>query len=491
MATVKWVCVSDLHLGALNSVLTSVTEDGERVDPSSASPVLETLCNGLRALSPAKDPPQMVVLGDLFELALSSAEDAAATFAQFVAALRPGTSDAAVAPAIRFVPGNHDHHLWTRARSDRYLEYLEQAPRDQALTPEPHATHIIPANDVVPVRDRFIELLAARADPQATVTVEQSYPNLALVTESGQRAVVLTHGHFIEPLYRAISTLGDLFGPRPDGVTTVQELEAENGGWIDFFWSSMGESKDTSGWVRSIYESLQSDEAIHAEIRAIGGAIANRPGSRVQNHVEALLADGLLAEVVCGSLKRERHGPGVLSERAQAGLIDFLSGPVARQVAYEIGSPREVSFVFGHTHKPFADFRSAVGLPGPMPVINTGGWVVDTAEAEPNKGASVVLIDEDLNVAVLRCYMQGAGLDIAIQGPPNNPANPLVDDLSSRIDPSRDPWLALAEAAMTTERERRRQLDDRMSAASAMLGRGGGRTEGGTPRQSLARHLRR
>jgi hypothetical protein len=117
--------------------------------------------------------------------------------------------------------------------------------------------------------------------------------------------------------------------------------------------------------------------------------------------------------------------------------------------------------------------------------------VVDTAEAEPNKGASVVVIDDDLNVAVLRCYMQGAGLDIEIQGPPNNPANPLVDDLSSRIDPSRDPWRALAEAAMTTERERRRQLDDRMSAASAMLGRGGGRTEGGTPRQSLLRHLRR
>jgi hypothetical protein len=253
----------------------------------------------------------------------------------------------------------------------------------------------------------------------------------------------------------------------------------------------MGESKDTSGWVRSIYESLQSDQAIHAEIRAIGGAIANRPGSRVQNHVEALLADGLLAEVVCGSLRRERHGPGVLSERAQAGLIDFLSGPVARQVADEIGSPAEVSFVFGHTHKPFADVRAASGLPGPVPVINTGGWVVDTAEAEPNKGASVILIDEDLNVAVLRCYMQGAGLDIAIQGPPNDPANPLVDDLSSRIDPSRDPWLALAEAAMTTERQRRRQLDDRMSAASAMLGRADGRTEGGTPRRTFLSHRRR
>jgi len=362
VATVKWVCVSDLHLGALNSVLTSVTEDGERVDPSSASPVLEALCNGLRALSPANDPPQMVVLGDLFELALSSAEDAAATFAQFMAALRPGQSDAAVAryPVRAGQPRSPSLDPCEVGPLPRVPRAGAARPGTHARAPRhPHRPGQRCRADAGPVHR------AARrpGGSQATVTVEQSYPNLALVTESGHRAVVLTHGHFIEPLYRAMSTLGDLFGPRPDGVTTVQELEAENGGWIDFFWSSMGESKDTSGWVRSIYESLQSDQAIHAEIRAIGGAIANRPGSRVQNHVEALLADGLLAEVVCGSLRRERHGPGVLSERAQAGLIDFLSGPVARQVADEIGSPAEVSFVFGHTTSPSPMFVPRRGFP--------------------------------------------------------------------------------------------------------------------------------
>jgi hypothetical protein len=30
MAPIRWVCISDLHLGALNSLLTSVTPDGER-----------------------------------------------------------------------------------------------------------------------------------------------------------------------------------------------------------------------------------------------------------------------------------------------------------------------------------------------------------------------------------------------------------------------------------------------------------------------------
>jgi len=63
---IRWVCISDLHLGALNSVLTSVHRDGDRVDQSSVSPVLVTLCEALRSLRQGSDPPQLVVLGDLF-----------------------------------------------------------------------------------------------------------------------------------------------------------------------------------------------------------------------------------------------------------------------------------------------------------------------------------------------------------------------------------------------------------------------------------------
>ena len=38
MTSIRWVCISDLHLGALNSLLTNVTADGERVDGSGALP---------------------------------------------------------------------------------------------------------------------------------------------------------------------------------------------------------------------------------------------------------------------------------------------------------------------------------------------------------------------------------------------------------------------------------------------------------------------
>jgi len=127
VTSVRWVCISDLHLGALNSLLTNVTADGERVDAAAPSPVLTALGECLRALrQPGQDPPELIVLGDLFELALTAPEDASATFTHFVEAVRPGQADAAVAPALRFVPGNHDHHLWSRASDDRYLRLLEE-----------------------------------------------------------------------------------------------------------------------------------------------------------------------------------------------------------------------------------------------------------------------------------------------------------------------------------------------------------------------------
>ena len=471
-AAIRWVCVSDLHLGALNSLLTSVDPDGERVDRSSVSPVLVALCEALRSLRSGTDPPQLVVLGDLFELALCSTEDAAATFARFVVALGLGTADAAVAPGIRFVPGNHDHHLWSRARGDCYMEHISGLATTEPLPVEAHATRLLPDNDPYPVRDRLIELLAARTDTRAAITVELSYPNTGIVDATGRRAVVLSHGHFIEPLYRAMSTLENFRQGRAPQRPSAGDLEAENGAWIDFFWSSMGDSGDMGRWARTLYESLQSEAAIRAEIDAIRRAVSERSMSRFRSHVEGLLLDGGLSAAVERSLRRERHEPALLSENGQKGLQSYLSGPVARQIDEEIGAPSEVAFVFGHTHKPFVDLGQPVALPGPGTVINTGGWVVDTTAPEPNKGASVIVIDEDLNIAALRCFGQGSGSGhmIVVDGPPHDAANPLVSELRTGIDPSRDPWRALAEAVTAVELERQDQLRARLQAQTAELG---------------------
>jgi hypothetical protein len=473
MIPIRWVCISDLHLGALNSLLTNVTGDGERVDGSAASPVLTALCDCLRSLRrPGQDPPELIVLGDLFELALTAPEDAAATFSQFVAALRPGSADGAIAPALRFVPGNHDHHLWTRASDDRYLHRLEEdttavpAPRDR------HATHLLPANDTMPVRDRYIEILARRGQPGCAVTVEQSYPNLGLVAQDGARAVVLSHGHFIEPLYRMMSLLDTVFGSPRAGAVEAWQLEADNGGWIDFFWSSMGDSGDIMRVTRSLYESLQSHEAMHAEIAAIERAIKVAGRSHGRADIEAHAVAELLRAGV-GTAVRERHRGGAsLSPHAEAGLRTFLNGAVATQVTAEIGHPEDLTFIFGHTHKPFAEPRTLDAFPTPVNVVNTGGWVVDAPQVNPVKGAALILIDDELNVAAVRCYTEGpdaSSYRLRIEPVGVGESNDLVDELRATIDPDRDPWLRLAQQTQSAVTDRGRQLVDRQNSDASML----------------------
>lgn len=473
MTRIRWVCMSDLHLGALNSVLTSVTTDGMGVDRQNASSTVSALARCLGALAARQDePPELVVLGDLFELALTTTDTAAAAFGQFVAALEVGSDEAVVAPRIRFVPGNHDHRLWTRARDAHYVDQLRAATGDDTALPDAgHTTALFPERDASPVRDGFVELLAARALPDAKLVVEQSYPNLGMVSPDGRKAVVLSHGHFVEPLYRLMSNLDAAFGlNRAAEVPEAWHLEADNGGWIDFFWSSTGDSGDVSGIVRNLYESLQSPESMAVEVVAVKDFVARQhPGPR--GWLESRLVARALAAEVGRRLQRERHRKGTtLSPQASAGLAAFLSGPVRAQLG-ELATCR-TTFVFGHTHKPFADTRTIAGFPEPVTVVNTGGWVVDSIEPDPLKGAAVILVDEDANVAVLRFYTEGtdpAGFRLQITSGDPEADNPLLSELASAIDPDRDPWRALGEVLATVVPLRGRQLGERLAAETSSL----------------------
>ena len=150
MGALRHIVLSDLHLGALNSVLTNVGHGGVDVDTATAAPVLTSLGACLRTLSAGAEPPELVVLGDLFELALTPLDDAAATFGHFVRAIGLGERDGAVAPHVRFVAGNHDHQLWTRARLDREIAIVAATPTDHPLPDAAHVTSMFPDGDDVP-----------------------------------------------------------------------------------------------------------------------------------------------------------------------------------------------------------------------------------------------------------------------------------------------------------------------------------------------------
>src|SRR6266496_2199024 len=118
-AVIRYICVSDLHLGAENSLLTQLGSAPGEVDPSRPSEVLVEFASCLRELVRHNESlvkPTLILNGDALELALAQDNVALMAFERFLELMFPINGEALVAPKIIFNPGNHDHHLWETAR---------------------------------------------------------------------------------------------------------------------------------------------------------------------------------------------------------------------------------------------------------------------------------------------------------------------------------------------------------------------------------------
>src|SRR5258708_653003 len=128
MPDIKYVCLSDMHLGAENSLLSNLTDDAKDTDPTVASPVLIQLVECLKSLiqqNENADQPTLILNGDILELALTTENEAAMVFERFIELIFPAQGER-VFKEIIFIPGNHDHHLWETAREAQYVNYISR-----------------------------------------------------------------------------------------------------------------------------------------------------------------------------------------------------------------------------------------------------------------------------------------------------------------------------------------------------------------------------
>ena len=140
---VRYVVLSDLHLGAAYSLLTATDADG-RADPSTPSPVVTALATGLRTVLAdmrGAEPPTLVLLGDVFDLSFAPAQAAMMAFQQLVVAFFDDDT-ALFAPTIMYVPGNHDHREWRVMRDAMFLDQVREQ-RGTELPDRPAATPLL------------------------------------------------------------------------------------------------------------------------------------------------------------------------------------------------------------------------------------------------------------------------------------------------------------------------------------------------------------
>src|SRR5262245_54576909 len=132
MARIKYVCLSDMHLGAENSLLTKLTPDCADTEPTKPSPVLVQLVECLKSLIAHNngEKPTLILNGDILELALTTDNLAAMAFERFIEQILPANGDR-LFKDIFYIPGNHDHHLWETARETQYVNFISSNSEQQ------------------------------------------------------------------------------------------------------------------------------------------------------------------------------------------------------------------------------------------------------------------------------------------------------------------------------------------------------------------------
>ncbi len=257
MPDIRYVCLSDMHLGADNSVLTTIKPGSIEIDTSQPSAVLSQLVLCLRELiahNTGPEKPTLVLNGDILEMALCDTNKAAMVFERFIELVFPPNGEALFNQHILYIPGNHDHHIWESARETQYTEFLSTIQPGTELAPPWHTTKMF-TSDLV--REYFLTSLLRRHPQLQDATVNVAYLNYAITSDDRQKCIIFSHGHYIESIYSLMSTLNTMFFPDRKKPQVVWELEAENFAWIDFFWSSMGRSGDAGQNIGLFYAKLR------------------------------------------------------------------------------------------------------------------------------------------------------------------------------------------------------------------------------------------
>jgi hypothetical protein len=127
---------------------------------------------------------------------------------------------------------------------------------------------------------------------------------------------------------------------------------------------------------------LQDDKAIQVLADNLASYWLTKSQRRRQIRGLLLFILKFVARRVVPKLAARERGvtDSVLSAATANGMIEYLAGPVRAQLDREgngsIG--QDVTFIFGHTHKPFERPERVPGYAKPISIVNSGGWVVDT-----------------------------------------------------------------------------------------------------------------
>ncbi len=480
----NYVCISDLHLGARYSILSS-RDALHRFNVDQASDCLLELVEALRNYIPdvfGDELPTLVLLGDLVDFDFASLTDIVRSMNVLVEALFDPDKPALFHKDIILVPGNHDHHFWQTEKDALFLERFQGLKRGPAER--------IPYQTTDLFRQSSLSSSLLNELPHAKkhgLNFELRYPNWGL-WQAGKgserdKQVIFHHGHYVEPLYRMVTTVNQIMSDIDD--PDIEELERQNGGWINFFWSSLGASPAQRDNTVMLFDIMQNPAATYRYSQRLAALVSDYLSRQSGTSPSNTLINNLSLEKVLTGIFSATLGKGFQAERANShktlsqdgweGLDWYLSKPLRQQILADAPPPKmghrkgaglveaDTTFVFGHTHKPFQDTVGVHGYRQPVKVFNSGGWVVDQPDFSPAQGGAIVFVDSDLNVASLRLFqapVNGEMPPVTAVGSHlgERADNPLLQRMQDNIDQGH--WQVFQESACLAMQQRAMEVRD-------------------------------
>lgn len=461
MNRIKYVCLSDLHLGEEDSLLTGIGEDGLAA-PDETSPVLTALRNCLEELlRDQEEKPVLVLCGDALELALASLDVAGRAFLTFIRKMMP--DGGWLFSDIFYLPGNHDHHLWDLARETQYVEHLKRQESVAAIDPAWHTTRLFQGRGDTDDEDVLwsyfldgllkVQSRASGFQELSGLRIKIRYPNLAVESRDGKALAVFSHGHYLESLYRGVSKVKTALFPETEEPRDLKRLEGENFAWVDFFSSALSRSGEAGRKSEDVWEGLYSREKLKLLLNNLAQGMDGWLDVPVLGEVAEAVVFRWILNKVLDLVETERdRSRGPLGPDAVQGLGNYLDVLLRDQLSkeYPAGLTKEMTFVFGHTHKPFVHPGRGYRLDLPVrSILNGGGWVLeDPYQDRPNHGAALILLDRELNGAALEMYreQQAEGrFGVKVLEPEPDRTSELGAWLRERLERNPGPWEEFSE----------------------------------------------
>ncbi|MBF0528665.1 MAG: hypothetical protein HQK55_05225 [Deltaproteobacteria bacterium] len=452
-----FICLSDLHLGEEDSLLTNLHPETGQLIFNAPGQCLMALVNYLHALkrnlNEDKRIPYLVLNGDILELATATYPIAVTTFSFFLKQI----THRKIFDRIVYLAGNHDHGLWSLMRDSHFLETLHYKPGGDT----PDVDHVTPLSS--PQEFTILTNLVGRlsADPTPPPVLAAN-PAFRLQAWTGHD-YFFHHGHYLEHLYQALSILrARLFSDQCLSelikiplCEKLEQLEKDNWAWLDFVWSGFARSGRTGQIAEAIYELLNQPDGVESMIKRLCVMLSkelNLPciPESMEREAFRLIIEKVLTYNGKGS--SVRHDPA--SKPFDVTLQDMTSQFLYHYLRVELNdegnrpSVGKTIFFFGHTHKPFTERLNLLAF-GDTRIVNTGGWVVESESVEGSQGYGPV-------VAIGANDGQNAVVDFKMAAP----GAPTTDKPGIwKVDPDKLTEAGyLQEIIWTTAEDRRRKL---------------------------------